>query len=65
MKTEKTTQKTEEVKKQKDSFPYAMKSLKILIEKTERNKWLEAGEISKLKEVHKKLVERYIGLEAF
>lgn len=65
MKTKEQTAEVQDVKKQKDSFPYAMKSLKILIEKTERNKWLENEEINKLKEVHKKLVEKYIGLEAF
>lgn len=48
-----------------DSFPYALKSLKILVEKIERNGWLEENEINALKEAYKKMVERYIGLSAF
>lgn len=56
----------EEKKERKnDSFPYALKSLKILVEKIERNRWLEENEIDDLKKAYKKMVENYIGLNIF
>lgn len=49
--------------KRKDSFNYAMKSMKGLIDKLERNQWATVEELKEMQKVHKKLIERYIGLE--
>lgn len=61
-----TTENIQEIEKQrKDSFPYAVKQLKEYIEKVERNKWLEGEDLEQLKGVHRKLIEKYIGLSMF
>lgn len=54
--------KTQEVKRN-DSFSYMLKSMKGLTEKLERNQWATEEELKELQKVHKKLIERYIGLE--
>lgn len=49
----------------KDSFSYALKSLKQLTEKLERNNWADNADIETLKQLQKKLVEKYIGLDLY
>lgn len=49
--------------KRNDSFSYTLKSFKNLIDKLERNNWLNEKDIKELKEKHTKLINKYIGLE--
>lgn len=54
-----------ESKERKDSFTYTIKSVKTLIEKLERNKWASEDEVTELKKIHKKMIEKYIGLDMY
>lgn len=67
---EKNTKKVEDVQgtenqtiKRNDSFTYALKSMKGLIEKMERNKWATDLEVLAMKNAYKAMLQRYIGLE--
>lgn len=59
------SRETNEKKERKDSFPYALKQLKAFIAKVETNKWVNDEEVKKLKEVHKKMIEKFIGIDLY